>query len=388
MFSRVFNILPELSFFLFGARGTGKTTLLAKLLPQSEAIWVDLLDPALYSRYASRPELLSDDISPARGAKRWVVVDEIQRVPALLDVVHQTIFKKDFLFALTGSSARKLKRSGVNLLAGRAVVEHLFPLTAQEAQATHTLDDILRWGSLPQTLTLASPEQRIAYLESYARTYLTEEILAEQLIRGEAPYRRFLEIAAQMNGKLINYTAIARDINVEPNTVRNYFQIVEDTLIGLLLPAYHASIRKRQRQAPKFYLFDAGVGGAISGGVRAELSRGTYAYGTAFEQFVVLECHRLNSYRRAGFRFSYFRTAADAEIDLIVERPGLPIAVVEIKSADRVPEHDIQQFARVSAPFGKCDRFLFCQEPLPRRMENIHVLPWLQGLIEIGLLTA
>ncbi len=385
MIQRLQNPLRTNSFFLFGARGTGKSTFLRHTFAGQKTLWLDLLDPEQENRYALRPGELTDQIRARQGPFDWVVIDEIQKVPKLLDVVHSAIETHGVRFALTGSSARKLKRDSVNLLAGRAFVYHLFPLTCRELDADFDLSHALHYGTLPGLLPFTTDEERKAFLRAYAMTYLKEEVWAEHLIRKLDPFRRFLEVAAQCNGEIVNYSNIARDIGTDHKTVCSYFEILEDTLLGFLLEPYHASVRKRQRQSPKFFLFDPGVARALNGTLNVELAPSTYAFGKAFEHFVLLEIVRLSDYRRNDYRFSYLRTKDGAEIDLIIERPGGKPALVEIKSGDRVDDRDVRELSRFLPDFPGAEAFCLSRDKVRKRIGDVLAVPWQEGLAELGL---
>ena len=389
MFNRRLKPSKNNSFLLLGARGTGKSTLLRTLLPAGETLWIDLLDQDQEARLARRPMALADQLSQLTLSKqseniRWVVIDEVQKIPNLLDVVHKEIEKGRFYFGLTGSSARKLKRGSANLLAGRAFAYHLFPLTQAELGSAFDLSQILRWGSLPKIFSLEE-QDRAEYLRSYALTYLKEEIQAEQIIRKIPPFRAFLEVAAQSAGKIINYSNIARDISSDAASVQSYFEILEDTLIGFQLKPFHQSVRKRQRKNPKFYLFDLGVQHALARTLNIPLEPRTSAYGDAFEQWLITEIYRLEHYLKKDWAFSYLRTKDDAEIDLIIDRPGLPLALVEIKSSNQIDEHVIAPLAKLVKDLLPADAFCLSQDPIPKNIRGIQCLPWQMGLNELGL---
>ena len=385
MFHRSITIGNKSSFFLFGPRGTGKSTLIRQQLAKFEPLWIDLLQPEQEDLYRLSPQSLGDEIAKSVGKIRWVVIDEVQKIPRLLDLVHSLIESTGVLFALTGSSARKLKRGGANLLAGRAFVHHLHPLTHVELGDRFLLDEVLRWGTLPRLFSLQAPEDRTEFLRSYALTYLKEEIQAEQIVRRLDPFRRFLQVAAQTNGEIVNATNIGRDVGADTKTVQSYFQILEDTLLGFSLESHHRSLRKQQRQAAKFFLFDPGIKRALDGTLNQDLTPGTYGYGKAFEHFIILEALRLNSYKRRDFRFSYLRTKDGAEIDLIVERPGLPAVLIEIKSSDRVDDRDTRALERFLPDFPKAEAFCFSRDPRGKKIGRVSALPWNEGLKEIGL---
>lgn len=348
-------------------------------------LWIDLLDPRTEDRYARDPDALIHEVEGSRGGLEWVAIDEVQKLPKLLDSVHFLIEKKGIKFALTGSSARKLKMGSANLLAGRAFVYHMFPLTAQELGNSFDLGSALRWGSLPAVARLETEPDRSEFLRAYALTYLKEEIWGEHIIRRLDPFRRFLEIAAQMNGEIVNYANIAADVGEDIKTVQSHYIILEDTLVGVLLEPFHLSLRKRQRKNPKFYFFDTGVKSALERSLDQPLAPGSYAYGKAFEHFVVLEAFRRNSYLRKDFRFSYLRTKDDAEIDLVVERPGLPLAFIEIKSAERVDERSTRTLERFRGDFGRAEAFCLSRDPSVKKIGSVRALPWAKGLDELGL---
>jgi predicted AAA+ superfamily ATPase len=369
---------------LFGARATGKSTLLRQQLPASSA-WYDLLDRETEDRLSRYPNALKDELNALPKSVQQVVIDEVQKLPGLLNTVQELIDKKRFRFALTGSSARKLRHGAVNLLGGRARIRTLFPLTHREVGNDFSLERALVLGTLPEAQLAPSPEDAADYLRGYVLSYLKDEIQAEQIVRRIEPFRAFIEVAAQCNGDVINYAKVARDTSVDDKTIRTYFSILEDTLTGFLLPPFHESIRKRQRHNPKFYFFDTGVARAAARSLSATLSPATFAFGRAFEHWVIIEAIRLASYRQPDFRFSYLRTKDDAEIDLIVERPGMPTALIEIKSTARFSPQELAPLQRLRAAFGKHEAFCLSRDPTPKKIDGIHALPWARGLTELGL---
>jgi predicted AAA+ superfamily ATPase len=373
------------SYFLFGARGTGKTTLLHMLFTRENALFIDLLDPFEADIFLRNPLELKHRISALPSSIEWIIIDEIQKVPRLLDLVHQLIETKRFKFVLTGSSGRKLKRGVSNLLAGRAFVYHLFPFTFKELGDSFDLDQALQWGTMPEIYNLASTEEKSQYLRAYALTYLKEEIVSEQLIRKSHPFRSFLEIAAQSNGKIINFTKIASDIGVDTKTVQSYFSILEDTLIGHFLPSYHRSVRKRQRANPKFYFFDIGVKRALERTLNLGIAEGTYAYGRAFEHFIILEITRMSSYKNNDWQFSYLATKDNAEIDLIIERPGMPVVLIEIKSSDNIKERDIIGTSRFIKDFPGCEAYYISRDVHEKKIGSVFCFHWEKTFKVLGL---
>ncbi len=380
MFPRLVNLSKTQSILLFGARGTGKSTLLKTELDSAKTLFLDLLSSKLEADLRRNPDLLAEMVHALPESVDTVVVDEIQKIPKLLDVVHQLIEEKSKRFILTGSSARKLKRGGANLLAGRAFVYHLYPLSVFELGTRFNLDEALQFGLLPKLFEFTSENDKTDFLMAYAHSYLKEEIFAEQLVRLMDPFRRFLEVAAQANGKIINVAHIARDVGVDDKTVRSYFSLLEDTLIGFMLEPYQHSFRKRLSQKPKFYFFDCGVSRALAYHLPAPLVARTSAYGASFEHFIILECIKLAAYKRLNFRFSYLRTKDDAEIDLLVERPGKKLLCIEIKSASSLDEISLKTLAHLTKDLGDVDAVCFCNETHTRKINSLWVYPWQEGL--------
>ncbi|MCX7979233.1 MAG: ATP-binding protein [Bdellovibrionaceae bacterium] len=374
MFKRIINISKSRSFFLFGPRGTGKSTFLKTEFPQ--ALYIDLLDPDMDHKLAQDPNLLLRMVEAQ--SPDWVVIDEIQRNPRLLDIVHILSGKNKTKFAMTGSSARKVRRGAANLLAGRASQFVCNPLTVEELSEAFELPEILRFGSLPEVVNLPTRD-KIHFLRAYVNTYFKEEIVAEQIVRKLRPFQNFLQVAAQMNGKILNINKIARDVGVEHTTIQSYFQVLEDTLVGFFLEPFHESVRKRQRKQSKFYFFDTGVVRALRRTLENDLIEGTSEYGEAFEHFVILELRRLITYRKPDWQMFYLSTKDDAEIDLIIDRPGAPRAAIEIKSTKNIKTlspRDITTFKSLTSSLKNCEAFLVSQDPIEQQIEHIKCLPW------------
>lgn len=385
MLKRLVNLPLSHSFFLFGARGTGKSSLLERTFAPSSSLYIDLLQPEEFSILNRNPQDLSRRIESFKHTKGVVIIDEVQKIPKLLDLVHHHIERDRVRFALTGSSARKLKRGAANLLAGRALLYNLFPFTHIELGETFSLEEALHWGTLPAVVNEKQSDIKRKILQAYAHSYLKEEIQAEQLIRSLDPFHLFLGVAGQMSGKTINYSAIARECGASDYSVREYFKILEDTLLGFYLPPFHESIRKRQLQAPKFFLFDPGVKRSLVGHLHVPLVQKTSAFGDAFEEWLTVEIHRLITYRERDFSLSYLRTKDGAEIDLVIDRPGLPRALVEIKSAEVVlPEH-VANLSRLARDIPQAKAYCLSLEKVPKRIDNVEVLPWRTGISELGI---
>lgn len=376
MINRIQKLNKNNSFFLFGARGTGKTTLLKKHFSDKNTLWIDLLTDADEESYGRNPDALSHVLDSKKY--RRVVIDEVQKAPKILDVVHHEMEKnKTIQFILTGSSARKLKRGSANLLAGRAFTYHLYPLTHLEIGDSFVIRDALEFGTLPKLMGYKTREDKNEFLRAYVKTYLREEIQMEQLVRQLNPFRNFLEAAAQSNGTIINYSKIAREAGIDDKTVANYFSILEDTLIGFLLPSFHRSVRKQQQESPKFYFFDPGVTRALNETLRVELLPQTFAFGNAFEHWIILECHRFNEYKKLDFKLSYLRTKDNAEIDLILQRPGETELLVEIKSTDRVMEEHLSQLNRFQKDWDvSCEAQVWSLDTTEKKIEGVACLHW------------
>ncbi len=385
MIHRIPKLSKSHSFFLFGARAVGKSSLIERHFKgEKNLLLIDLLKAEWEDALVKNPDSLIEIIQQQKKQPEWVVIDEVQKVPKLLDVVHHLIESKKIKFALTGSSARKLKRGSANLLAGRAFSFELFPLTYLELGKNFDLNKYLTYGGLPALTEFTSTSDIHNYLKTYVSTYLKEEIQAEQLVRNLKPFRLFLDTAAQMNAKIINFSKIANDVDADTKTIQTYFEILKDTHIGILLNAHDHSLRKRQKKNPKFYYFDTGVVRSLNRRLNVPLKMGTYEYGDLFEQFIILEMHRLNSYFSLDFQFSYLQTNNNLEIDIIIERPGLPTAFVEIKSSKNITEEDLSSLKSVKRDSPKSQFYCLSNDPVDKVENGIEILHWKKGFQEIG----
>lgn len=365
------------SFFLFGARGVGKSTLIRNSFEETEVFLIDLLSVETRNRLLDNPDSLAHML-PADTT--WVFIDEVQKVPALLDVVHKLIEERGIKFGLTGSSAKKLKHGGANLLAGRAFVYHLFPFTTRELGPSFDLDQALMWGTLPKIFTFDRSEDKQMFLKSYANTYIQEEVWEAHLIKDLVPYRRFLQIAAQCNGTTLNFAKIAEDTRVDPKTVQRYFQILEETLLGFFLQPFHRSLRKRQRANPKFYFFDIGVQRALTLDFSLEYGRGSIGYGNRFEHFIICEIMRLNEYHQTGYDISFIRENDTYEVDVVLSRSNGELLFIEIKSTDFVTEEQTKNLNYFGAKFPEAKKFLWSQDQEKKYFDTIQALCWRDGL--------
>src|SRR5436309_12737514 len=358
------GLLRRKSHFLFGPRQTGKTSLVRHTLEGVRSY--DLLDSSVYLTLSREPHRLGQEITPQ---DRLVVIDEIQRLPALLNEAHRLIEERGSRFLLTGSSARKLRTGGVNLLGGRARVKYLHPLTSQELGARFDLARAVRRGLLPSIYFSDDPR---ADLEAYAGTYLQQEIVAEGATRNIPAFSRFLKVAAHCNGTIVNFTGVANDAQVPRTTVYEYFEILNETRILQELPAWRKSSQRKPLVSSKFYFFDVGVVGALQG--RAFRS-GTPEFGAAFETYLM---HELVSYRDyvSGDSLSYWRSTSGFEVDFIIGDH----TAVEIKAKGNLAPQDLKSL-RALREEGRLKRFICVSlEPRPRAMDGCTVLPYREFL--------
>ncbi len=382
MLKRTQQLTQHYSLFLFGARGTGKSTLIEQTFDLERCLYINLLNPLEEDRFAKDPQELVRLVKAMPKHHQHVIIDEVHKLPKLLDVVHLLIEaeKTDKFFVLTGSSARKLKTAGVNLLAGRAFVYHLFPFSFVELAEQFDLTETLKYGLLPGVFHFNSAQEKQHFLQAYALTYLKEEIWAEQIVKKLDPFRKFLTVAAQCNGKIINYLNIARDVGADDKTIKNYFSILEDTLLGFMLEPFQHSFRKRLRASPKFYFIDTGITRALSQMLSLPPKPGTSYYGELFENFIVTEILKLATTYQTEYRFSYLLTGSGVEVDLVVERPGQPLLLIEIKSTDHVNHTQLSTLESIVADIGECEAICLSQDPRPKTIGSVTVHPWAMGI--------
>ena len=357
-------LLAKKSFFLFGPRSTGKSFLVHQQLGD-RALVIDLLRSDLFIRLSAHPEDLENLIAVA-PRPRWVVIDEIQRVPALLTEVHRLIEQKRYRFLLTGSSVRKLRRGSADLLAGRAWVANLYPLSWSEIPA-FDLGRYLRFGGLPPVYLSRSPEEE---LRAYAAVYLQEEIRAEGIIRRLPPFARFLRVAALSSGQLLNYAQVASDAGVPASTVREYFSVLDDTLVGWTLEPWRESRKRKAIQTAKFYFFDPGVMHALAG--TSTLDRNSDLYGRSFEHFIGMELRAYLSYARTGHTLTFWRSKHGHEVDFLV---GGTVAV-EVKATRKASLRDARGLRALADEKIARRLFLVSDDPVAARRDGIEFLPW------------
>ena len=351
------------SAFLWGPRKTGKTTLLRQQF--SHACWIDLLDYDLFLSLSQRPTKLRQ-ILEAQSSET-VVINEVQKIPHLMDEIHWLIENKGFRFILSGSSARKFRRGKVNLLGGRAWRFELYPLVTKELK-NFNLEKALISGLMPSHYLSSHSEMD---LKAYVHDYLKEEIQAEALTRNLPAFSKFLQSAAITNGMLLNYSNAARETGVSVKTIREYYQILEDTLIGRQLFPWKKLKKRRLIETSKFFFFDTGIVSALLN--YRSLTPGTREYGRAFEHFILQECWAYRHYSGLDFPISFWRTASGAEVDLIL---GDAEVAIEIKSSENAG--DRTKGLHLFHEEHKCRKsFIVSKDPLPRKLNSkISVLPW------------
>ena len=362
------SLARKKSIFLFGARATGKSSLLRRDFPKVQIL--DLLDSDLYLELSARPSSLENFLKPE---DKLVIIDEVQRIPELLNEVHRQIENKSRKFILTGSSARKLKRGHANMLAGRAWTAHLYPLSWSELPK-FDLSHFLHFGGLPSVYLSDSPKED---LKSYIETYLREEIQAEGLIRKIPDFHRFLRVAALSSGQMLNFEKVAQDSQTKPSTVRSYFEILEDTLVGYHLMPWERGKKRRVIRTPRFYLFDPGVARALAG-IRS-LDPKSDLWGRSFEHFISNELKCYLSYERRDEELCYWRSAHQLEVDFIV---GDEIAI-EVKTTSRPNSDDLKGLRAILDENSWKRRLLVCNTPRAQRVDGIEILPWEQFLTEL-----
>lgn len=348
---------------VFGPRKTGKTTLLAQRFPH--ALRYDLLMSDVRAELRLNPALLRQEV--LARAPKLVILDEIQKVPELLDEAHWLIENTKTRFILCGSSPRKLKRGAANLLGGRALRTDLFPLVSAEL-GDFDLGKALNAGLIPQHYLSKNPDR---FLKAYVEQYLQEEIIEESRIRKLQSFHRFLETAALMNGELLNYAKVGADCGVSPKTVREYYQILEDTLIGFSLNPWTRVKTRKLIETAKFYLFDPGVVRHLKG--LPHVPAKTREFGNLFETFLIHEIRAYLAYTHSNLKLSYWRTTSDFEVDLIVGNMQLAI---EFKSTDRVSSDDLKGLRALGQEHSPGRMLLVCQTPQPRQLQDgIRCLP-------------
>lgn len=355
------------SFFLWGPRQTGKSYLLRSTFPNS--YYVDLLKSDEFVKYQARPHLLREELEVS-PPNRIIIIDEIQKVPALLDEIHWLIENRRLQFGLCGSSARKVKRGHANLLGGRALRFELLGLCAKEIGSDFDLLQMLNNGYLP---AIYDSESARDSLRSYCSDYLKEEIAAEGVVRNLPNFSHFLETAALSDTEQVNFATIARDTGVSAPTVKTYFEILEDTMLGRFLPPYRFRLKRRMEKSSKFYFFDAGVVSFLC--KRGKVEMGSELIGKAFENWVHHELRAYQAYRNPDIELSYWRTSSQIEVDFIV---GKMETAIEVKASSRIQSDHLKGLREVFKDYAKLkNRIVICFEKQPRKTsDGIEILPY------------
>jgi predicted AAA+ superfamily ATPase len=356
--------LRQKSHFLFGPRQTGKTFLIRQVLPQARVY--DLLDSAVYLSLSQRPGRLAEELSER---EELVVIDEVQRLPDLLNEVHRLIETRGVRFLLTGSSARKLRHGGVNLLGGRARTRYLHPLTFQELGKHFQLSRVIERGALPSIYFSQDPK---ADLDAYTGTYLQQEIVAEAAARNAPAFSRFLRVAALCNATVVNFTNVANDAQVPRTTVYEYFEILKDTLLVHEVPAWRLSRKRKPLVSSKYYFFDVGIASALQGRL---VKPGTPEFGTAFETWLLHELIAFRDYV-SGEPVQYWRSASGFEVDFILGDH----TAIEVKAKEAVSTQDLRSLRALAEEKRLKRSVCVCLEPRPRRVGGVQLLPWREFL--------
>lgn len=361
MYHRIFDVENRLdeAMFLFGARQTGKSTLLKERFPK--AIYIDLLKSDVRNRFKQHPEEFRESLL-RYPPKTIVIVDEIQKVPDLLDEVHWLMVEKGLWFILSGSSARKIKKSGANNLGGRAIPETLFPLVSAEIP-DFDIERAVQNGMIPRHYMVANARNR---MRAYIDLYVKEEIIEEALIQNVDEFIRFMEVAAIMDGEILNYENVASDCGVSANTVKAYYKILVDTLLGFEVPAYRKVIKRKLYKSPRFYYFDIGIANHLT--KRYQLAPKTPEYGHAFEHLIIQEIVAYLAYTNSDEELTYWHTYENIEVDAII---GDARVAIEIKSTDHVDHGDKKGIMEFAKEHPNAKQILVSRDRISRRSGNV-----------------
>lgn len=370
MYSRLITLPKNKSFFLFGPRGTGKTTWVRSTFPN--ALYLDLLEAEIFNDLLANPQRLENYIP--KDFRDYVVIDEVQRVPEILNEVHRLIEKDNRKFILTGSSARKLRKKGQNLLAGRALTYFLHPLTAVELGADFDLELSLNYGQLPSVFFEKDPKK---YLESYVKTYLEEEVFQEGLTRNLSAFARFLETASFSQGSVLNISEVAREAAIERKVVENYFTILEDLLIGYQLPIFNKKAKRRLLAHPKFYFFDAGIYRTLR--PMGPLDMPEIAEGMSSESLFFQNLLAVNDSLNLGYKLFYWRTATGIEVDFIAYGEK-GIRAFEVKRSGRISSETLRGLKYFSKEYPQSKSFHIYGGKRKMKDGNIQIIPMAEAL--------
>lgn len=356
------------SFFLFGPRGTGKTSWAREKI--TDGLYIDLLETGAFMELSAKPERLEQMIPV--GFKGWVIIDEVQKIPQLLNEVHRLIENKHYKFILTGSSARSLKKKGVNLLAGRALSFKMFPLTAVELKDDFVLKNSLKFGHLPYVFTKDNDLAIQDYLESYTQTYLREEVMQEGLTRNVSAFSRFLEVASFSQASVLNMSEIAREASINRKVIEDYFCIIEDLLLAQRIPVFTKRAKRKLIAHSKFYFFDVGV-------YRAIRPKGPYdsmeeEEGATFETIVYQELQAINHYYHLQYKLYFWRTTDQVEVDFVLYGPN-GIIGIEVKRSEYIDSKDLKGLRLFGSDYPEAKLFLFYGGKKREYIDNIQLIP-------------
>lgn len=376
MYKRILNIPTNLPVILLGPRQTGKSTYLKMFLEGEKYFLVDLLDNDSFRKYQLNPEQLKKDAEYQIKTEHvsHVIIDEIQKIPELLDVVHSLLEKKyPCQFILSGSSARKLKKQHANLLGGRAVLAKMFPFVFLEIKERFNLEQILQYGSIGGIFD-DSNENKFLKLRTYLETYIKDEVLAEGLIRNLPPFYRFIDLIGQLVTEIINYSNIGRESHTSEHTIKSYFQILEETFIGYFLPAYDVSVKRSMSLHPKFYLFDNGLTNAICQRLHDPLAPNVK--GKLFEQWIINEIQAHIAYHNKERTLYFWRTTLGHEVDLLVTQGHKPILGIEIKLKERLEKKDFTGIIKLKEDYPNLPTWMISNVSDPYEENGVIIMPW------------
>ena len=361
MYHRIFDIENRLdeAMFLFGGRQTGKSTLLKGRFPK--AVYIDLLKSDVRNRFKQHPEEFRESLL-RYPPETLVIVDEIQKVPDLLDEVHWLMVEKGLWFILSGSSARKIKRSGANNLGGRAIPETLFPLVSAEIP-DFDLERAVQNGMIPRHYMVANARNR---MRAYIDLYLKEEIIEEALVQNVDEFVRFMEVAAIMDGEILNYENVASDCEVSANTVKAYYKILVDTLLGFEVPAYRKVIKRKLYKSPRFYYFDVGIANHLT--KRYHLAPKTPEYGHAFEHLIMQEIVAYLGYTNSDEELTYWHTYENLEVDAVI---GDARVAIEIKSKEHIDHDDKKGVTEFAKEHPDTKQIIVSKDRISRRSGDV-----------------
>jgi len=358
------------SIFLFGPRGTGKTSWIKQNLP--DALYLDLLDFSVYNALSANPNRL-EDLIPKKYSS-WVVIDEVQRVPELLNEVHRLIENRKLKFLLTGSSARSLRKKGVNLLAGRALTYNMHPLIIQEIKDDFDLNKTLHYGLLPTSVTEENPKK---YLESYVQTYLREEVLQEGLTRNIGAFSRFLETASYSQGNTLNFSEIARELSLNRLMVANYFEILEDLLLAKRINPFTLRAKRKMVSHQKFYFFDVGVYKILR--PTGPLDTMEETDGAALETLFFQSLSAINDYLELGYKIYFWRTSSGAEVDFVIYGPK-GLHAFEIKRSSTITSKSLQGLKAFKKDYPNSKLYVIYLGKLREYRSDIELIPMVEAL--------